>query len=246
MPARLALKTLVGMALITFAASRVAMAQATNPWTAAAPYPTYIIRYAFAQVGEDMYVISGKSIVVYQGVNAIVNIMTRYNVTADAWTPLADIPVGSNAPAGAYFGGKIYVADGYLGANLLRIYDIATNTWSAGPARPAVIDSFGAAAGAFNGKVYVVGGGSAGPSSVLSIYDIAGNSWSAGPASPSPYQLGGYAQIGQFLYLIGSFTSTPTVNTTVSMRLDMATNTWSTGPVWTPARADFGLAAAGT
>ena len=30
------------------------------------------------------------------------------------------------------------------------------------------------------------------------------------------------------------------------MRLDMATNTWSTGPVWTPQRADFALAAAGT
>ena len=30
------------------------------------------------------------------------------------------------------------------------------------------------------------------------------------------------------------------------MRLDMTTNTWSTGPVWTPARADFALAAAGT
>jgi hypothetical protein len=30
------------------------------------------------------------------------------------------------------------------------------------------------------------------------------------------------------------------------MRLDMSTNTWSTGPVWNPRRADFGLAVAGT
>jgi hypothetical protein len=30
------------------------------------------------------------------------------------------------------------------------------------------------------------------------------------------------------------------------MRLDMETNTWTTGPVWTPQRADFALAAAGT
>ena len=30
------------------------------------------------------------------------------------------------------------------------------------------------------------------------------------------------------------------------MRLDMATNTWTTGPVFTPGRTDFGLAASGT
>lgn len=36
------------------------------------------------------------------------------------------------------------------------------------------------------------------------------------------------------------------MNSTVTMRLDMATNTWSTGPVFTPQRADFALAASGT
>ena len=249
MPARLALKTLVGMALITIPASRVALAQgdplapslpATNPWTAAAPYPTTIADYAFAQVGEDLYIISG-------GVpGAVVNTVRRYNATTDAWTSLADIPVGSDSPAGAFFGGKIYVADGYRGANLLRIYDIATNTWSAGPARPGVFDSFGAAAGAFNGKVYVVGGGIDGPSSVLSIYDIAGNTWNVGPDAPSPFKLGGFTQVGRYLYLIGSFATSGYVNSTVSMRLDMATNTWSTGPVWTPQRAYFALAAVGS
>ena len=30
-----------------------------NPWMAAAPYPTTIARYAFAQNGEDLYIISG-------------------------------------------------------------------------------------------------------------------------------------------------------------------------------------------
>ncbi|MEK6276026.1 MAG: hypothetical protein AABM30_11935 [Actinomycetota bacterium] len=94
--------------------------------------------------------------------------------------------------------------------------------------------------------MYVVGGGTAGPSTTTSIYDIATNTWSAGPAAPSPYVLGGYHQIGQSLYLIGSYGSSPAANSSVSMRLDMATNTWSTGPTWTPARADFGLAASGT
>src|SRR5205085_3251681 len=78
------------------------------------------------------------------------------------------------------------------------------------------------------------------------IYNIAGNTWSTGPAAPSPYLLGGYTQIGQFLYLIGSFTNATGVNTTVSMRLDMSANTWSTGPAWSPGRADFALASSGT
>ena len=158
---------------------------------------------------------------------------------------IANIPIGSEAPVGAFFNGKIYVADGGNDGPILRIYDIATNTWSAGPARPGPTSSYGGAAGAFNGNFYVVGGGFP-PTTTLSIYNIASNTWSAGPAAPSPFLLGGYTQIGQFLYLIGGFTSTTGVNTTVSMRLDMTTNTWSTGPVWTPARADFALAAAGT
>ena len=213
----------------------------TYPWTPAAPYPTSVARYAFAQVGEDLYVISGIG-----NSSAVLNGVRRYNATTNVWTSLADIPVGSQGPAGAFFGGKIYVADGFGGGNLLRIYDVATDTWAAGPARPGGTDGFGAAAGAFNGNVYVVGGGTAGPSTRLSIYNIASNTWSAGPAAPSPYLLGGYAQIGQFLYLIGGYATTTAANSSVSMRLDMSTNTWSTGPVWTPARADFGLAPAGS
>ncbi len=204
-------------------------------------YPTAIARYAFAQVGQDSYVISG----VFIG-NGAVRDVRRYNAATNVWTSCADIPgLGSEGPVGAFFGGKIYVADGGAESMLLRIYDIATNTWSAGPVRPGPTSSYGAAAGAFNGNFYVVGGGFP-PTTTLSIYNIASNTWSVGPAAPSPFLLGGYAQIGQFLYLIGGFTSTTGVNTTVSMRLDMATNTWSTGPVWTPQRADFALAAVGT
>ena len=66
-----------------------------------------------------------------------------------------------------------------------------------------------------------------------------------GRAAPSPVQLAGYTQVGQYLYVIGGFTSTVT-NSTVGMRLDMSSNTWTTGPTFTPQRGDFGLAAAGT
>ena len=210
-----------------------------NPWIAATACPAPAYRYAFAQNGEDFYVISGIS----TGPNTT-NVW-RYNATTNIWTKRASIPAASQAPAAAFFGGKIYVASGDGGGAAFYIYNVATDTWTTGPSRPGVADSYGAAAGAFNGNVYIVGGGAAGPTSTVSVYNIASNSWSVGPASPSPVQLAGYTQVGQYLYVIGGFTATA-ANSTASMRLDMATNTWSSGPTFTPQRGDFGLAAAGT
>ena len=131
--------------------------------------PANIARYAFAQVGEDLYVLGGVS----DGTR--VNTVNRYNAVTNTWTPLAPIPVTSEAPAAAAMGGKIYLAEGDTGPSF-QIYDIATNTWSAGPPRPGVTDGYGAAAGAFNGNVYVFGGDSAIPgTNVLSIYNVASN-----------------------------------------------------------------------
>jgi len=174
--ARFAWKTLAFLAIsVAFSGSRLALAQSdqlspsstqglagsapkegvpapsvpTSIWMAATAAPTGVSRYAFAQNGEDMYVISG----ILNG--NVVTTVRRYNATTNAWTSLADTPIGgSEAPAGAFYGGKIYVA----GGSLFRIYNIATNTWSVGPPRPGVCSSIGSAAGAFDGKVYVVGG----------------------------------------------------------------------------------------
>ena len=209
-------------------------------WTAAAVSPA-VVRYAFAQTGEDLYVISGESAA------GPVTTVKRYNATTNVWTTLMPIPVGSEAPAAAYSSSnnKIYVADGSNG-NLIRAYDIATNSWTAGPARPGFADGYGVAVGAYQGSVFVVGGDtSTGADPTLSIYNISGNSWSNGPAAPAPYQLGGYTQVGRFLYLVGSYGPT-SANSNVTMRLDMSNNTWSTGPVLTPQRTDFALAASGS
>ncbi len=213
----------------------------TNPWFSATSYPETICRYAFAQVGEDLYVMSG----VDNG--SVVNTCNRYNTGTNAWTPLAAVPIPGEASAAAQIGGKIYFAQG-AGGNAFAIYDIAGNSWTSGPAVPVGADRYGAAAGAFNGNVFIVGGGSAGPTTDVEVYNIAGNSWSAGTAAPSGYLLGGYVQVGQYLYCIGSFGASPAANSTVSMRLDMssAPGTWTVGPAWTPARADFGLASFGS
>src|SRR3979409_409732 len=93
---------LVSVGFILFAVpSRNVLAQSPPSCTAATPYPTNIAHYAFAQVGQDLYVISGFSSVIISTVN-------RYNATTNVWTARAPIPFGSEAPSAAYFNGKIY------------------------------------------------------------------------------------------------------------------------------------------
>jgi ABC-type dipeptide/oligopeptide/nickel transport system ATPase component len=51
------------------------------------------------------------------------------------------------------------------------------------------------------------------------------------------------AVIGNYLYVVGGFgPSSPGSNLNMTMRLDMSTGTWTTGPTFTPARADEVLA----
>src|SRR2546430_1209711 len=119
-----------GPASIVTASQHHARHHARNPatptaWVASSPYPINIVRYAFAQVGENLYVIGGVS----DGDR--VSDANKYNATTNTWSSLAPIPVASEAPAGAYLNGKIYVAEGDTG-NSFQIYDIATNAWSSG------------------------------------------------------------------------------------------------------------------
>src|ERR1700741_3394119 len=70
----------------------------SNPtsWVPGAAYPSTISRYAFAQVGSDIYVISGVS----NGTR--VTTMNRYDSSTNTWTPRAAVPVASEAPTAAY------------------------------------------------------------------------------------------------------------------------------------------------
>lgn len=239
-----------------------------GPWTAALPYPKTIGRYGFAQVGNSFYVIGGVS------ASVRVTDTNRYDVATNTWTALAPIPVASEAPTCAYLSSnnKIYCAEGETG-NSFRIYDIASNTWTTGPPVPGTTNRYGAVSGAFNGKVYVAGGSSA-ISADAQVYTVATNSWAAASPIPSGVLLSGYQPVGQYLYVVGGFTSTPLANNNsaagaasslldrangtggggagrpqvpdaniaATYRLDMNTGIWSTGPVFTPQRADLGLA----
>ena len=211
---------------------------AAGPWTAGTAYPTTIVRYGFVQTSTHFYVFGG----VDNG--ATTSAVNRMDLSTGNWEPRAAMPFSGEAPTCALdaSSGIAYCADGFA-TNAFAAYDTNTDTWTPLAPDPFVVDHYGAASGAFNGKVYVVGGTS-GFSNAVWIYDIASNSWSLGTSAPTgPFELAGYTQVGQFLYVVGGYdTSFVNLNTTLRLDMSSAPGVWETGPTFTPQLADFGLA----
>jgi len=153
------------------------------------------------------------------------------------WQDFADLPSystrGTRWNSIVYSSGKLYKIGGYNATSAavrpyLDIYDIATNTWSAGPDMPG--NRTGIDAVVIGGKIYVAGGGTASggtAQTTLYIFDIAANTWSTGavPLQTARMDYAGVA-IGTKYYLIGGYSGTTYLNTMVSY--DTATNTWDT------------------
>jgi hypothetical protein len=147
-----------------------------------------------------------------------------YNIATDTWTSLADVPGGDHyGSASGAFNGKVFVAGGTTAiTNEVLVYDVASNTWSAGTAAPDVFLLAGyQQVGQF---LYIVGG---------FTFELSNNSKLVAEQSSVLYR--------------GQWTRQPQVpsaNNSNSWRLDMssAPGAWSIGPAFTSGRADFGLA----
>jgi Kelch motif protein/S-layer family protein len=148
------------------------------------------------------------------------NGFASYNTATDTWTSLAPAPGSPHyGSASGAFGGKVFVAGGTTGfTNAVQVYDVATNTWSAGTAAPSGFLLAGyQQVGQF---LYVVGGFSGTPLDATQ------------------------AQKSSVLSKGASRPEVPLANLMTTWRLDMtsAPGAWSNGPAFTPGRADFGLA----
>jgi N-acetylneuraminic acid mutarotase len=206
-------------------------------WTPGTPYPSTIVRYGFAQTATHFYVFGG----VDNGTR--VNNVNRMDIATGVWQSRAPMPFTSEAPTCALdaSSGIVYCAEGDTG-NGFAAYDTNADTWTPLANTPNG-DDYGAASGAFNGKVFLVGGTTGFISNVW-VYDIVGNTWSPGTAAPDGFLLAGFQQVGQFLYLAGGWTGGAPTGLTTTRRLDMssAPGTWDNGPAFTMGRSDLGLA----
>src|SRR6478752_6919379 len=131
------------------------------------------------------------------------------DIATGTWQSRASMPFASEAPTCALMPGTnfVYCTEGDTGSGFAR-YDIATDVWTPLASIPGG-DHYGSASGAFNGKVFVAGGGAAGASNTVQVYDVATNTWSPGTVAPNTFLLAGYQQVGQYLYVIGGFGATP-------------------------------------
>ena len=208
-----------------------------EPWVMGNPYPTPNDRYGFAQTSTHFYVFGG-------GGELPTNAVYRMEIATGIWEPRAPMSTNVIWPTCALMEatGIVYCGFGWLNT-AFAAYNIATDTWT--PLAPIPpLGSDGSALGAFNGKVFFVGGTFTLTNEVW-VYDVATNTWSTGTSAPSEVRSPGYQQIGHFLYVVGGWDSnSPAMNKTTTWRLDMnsAPGVWENGPTFTPARADFGLA----
>ncbi len=164
-----------------------------------------------------------------------------YDARSDAWTTgLAPIPHPAQNWTAVYIDDKFYLPGGYNGAhnNWLQIYNVATNTWSAGANLPAARTPMAAA---YGGKLFIFGG-NPGPSAETWMYDPASDTWAEKTAMPTARTYGRAIAVGKHIYVLGGSDSSSTNG--AFERYTPQTDTWTSGPAMQP-RGDISLFAVG-
>ena len=125
--------SIVGAALIVFAAAGVASAQSpqspTGTWANEAS-GAYFYYGAIVNDGSYAYLVGG-----YQGGAGNASgdgyrVIRRYDTANNSWLTLADMPIQVYLNGGAYYNGNIYsFGNGYYGNGYIYRYTIASNSW---------------------------------------------------------------------------------------------------------------------
>ena len=200
-------------------------------WQVASPMPTPAVAApAVASDGTYAYVVGGYS---YQSA-APTNRVARFQPPNGAWQPLATSPDAHSESLAVYApsNNRIYVFGGVTSTGTVlattRVYDIATNSWSIGPAMPGPRRQMG---GGYLTAGICVAGGYSGPTvssvqSTVYCYNPASNVWSTAAPLPQPVGGPGYGVIANRLYIAGGRDATnPNLNTL--FEYDPAINAWN-------------------
>jgi hypothetical protein len=208
-------------------------------WTAIAPLPIALEYPAAVTDGTNIYIMGGAD----SGGNSSTAVF-RYNVATSTYTPLAPLPTATWNHAAVYLNGKIYKFGGTAGTvstTAHEIYDIASNTWSAGTVYPLAISFIGAVT---DGTFIYAAGGIQSVGSVASAktyrYDPATNIWDDAAIADLPATRWG-AAAGMYTdfvlaggYVAGSLTANIS-NTAIAW--DAPSNSWLTVPAMPAERA---------
>lgn len=160
-------------------------------------------------------------------------------VLPPGWTRLADLPVGLARFGVAAVDGQIHVVGGYDTRRSSYVYDIASNTWTAGPALPRGTDNVAAVSA--GGRVLAIGGEAG---TALQVLDTASRVWSAGPSLPGVRFASAAARVGARVHVVGGWNADNSASASLASQvvLDLDRQTWGSGPALATARNAAGAA----
>ena len=203
-------------------------------WSTGASLPT--VRYAATVSALPVY--KGK-IYYIGGWDATLPVPnnTIYNIATNTYSSGADYPAAGIAGyACALYDGKIYIFGGVVPyipggyVDYLRIYDIASNTWSSGANVPWAAEGMLVAADPTTGLIYI-GGGCQLPEAMHDewyAYNTATDTWTQKASLPHTRGNGATFYYNGAIYTTagGGITGTTLLDTT--WRYNIASNTWAT------------------
>src|SRR4029078_7320528 len=189
-------------------------------------------RYAFqAALGTDnmLYVAGGQTA---DMVPTLYDQVSRYDSTTNTWSNVAPLPVPLGQGTIGASNGKIYLAGGFIGGtnvtNALRIYDIASNSWTSGANMPTSPGVEAAAGAVVNGKFYVMGGDDFNNGlNTTFIYDIATNAWTTGATLPDSRTNTSATVYNGLISLYGGVILPGFTTTDTLLRYDPVANSWT-------------------
>lgn len=183
---------------------------------ASLPTPRYAV--AGATIGNKLYVAGGsRSRSVYlEGVfhsTLTSNALEAYDVTSNAWTTLANLPVAVSGATAVALNGQLCVLGGLLASgdptSEVQVFRPDINQWVSDPnlgAIPALkVARHSAAAAVLDGKIYVFGGMTEGRvvTTDCEVYDPATRKWQTLPPMPFARYLHAAAALGGKVFVLG-------------------------------------------
>lgn len=177
---------------------------------------------------DTVYIIGGGIGVAGSQFAAASDTVVRYNVKTGVSSYAAIMPQGVRGACGGLGeDGKIYVFSGFNSTNLdvTQIYDIASDSWSAGPTVPSVV--FKGDCAVVWPEFYVFGW--SGPDDQVQIFSAANDTWYLGASLPDARQSGAavYNEMENALYFMGGKNGGDVPQDTV-YRLAIGSSIWTT------------------
>ena len=206
-------------------------------WTDIAPLPAALEFPTAVTDGTNIFILGGALV----GTGTPQTTVYRYDPVANTYTPMAPFTTGTWNAAAVYLGGKIYKFTGTgpatASTNVLEIYDVAGNSWTAGAPYPLAISFVGAFV---QGNFIYGAGGIQSVGSLASLktyrYDPVGNTWDDAAITDLPLtrwgaasSITGYGVNNGWVLAGGYVNGVVTANISTSVvRWNPITNVWDT------------------